>query len=336
MGILCWRSISTIVKNHISRSQLRAMDLKQQVRVYATVEQAKMLSCLTTARKWLSKGFRNAEKFKRWGEHYNRAMLRSHQVQQNASKVVRSLQIYNSSTFTALTKQGEEVFTQLPPIVSKPWDWDNGCIKGQYKPRSSYRNTYSSYKPPSRQTYTYRAPVALDTGDGCFAGDSTVQVLNDNKSIVKRVDQVRAGDKVTVRGGFAKVLCVAKIKTSANTKMISFPGGLKITHKHPIMVDDAWCYPKDHGTPAKTGCDFVYNFVLSSGHVLLVNGIGCVTWGNNLKLPIGKEYYSTQIVSDLEKMSGWAKGYVHIEGTMRNQDGSIQGLISSEPNHEEL
>ena len=46
--------------------------------------------------------------------------------------------------------------------------------------------------------------------------------------------------------GYARVLCVVKIKLDKTEKLIEcVSSGLKITKKHPVFFDNQWQFPED-------------------------------------------------------------------------------------------
>jgi len=63
------------------------------------------------------------------------------------------------------------------------------------------------------------------------------------------VKDIRKGDEImTPTGKSATVLCTVKIaRTKGKSIMVEFPGGLKITPKHPIRVNGIWKHPCDIG-----------------------------------------------------------------------------------------
>jgi len=93
---------------------------------------------------------------------------------------------------------------------------------------------------------------------------------------------------------------------------VALEGGLTITEGHPIRVGGEWVKPGEvrGGGRVDGGC--VYNFILSTNHILLVNGIECITWGHNLtEAGVAHAYYGTDaIVNDLKQMPGWKAGFV--------------------------
>ena len=95
---------------------------------------------------------------------------------------------------------------------------------------------------------------------------------------------------------------------------------LQITPSHPIFVENKWCYPSDLVNVGDEKVKIhsfsnivLYNFVLSEGHTLLVDGISCVTLGHEFtdNLIVAHPYYGTrQVIQDLMKRPGWEEGYI--------------------------
>jgi len=132
--------------------------------------------------------------------------------------------------------------------------------------------------------------------------------------------------------GSASVLCVVRIERP--NKSLVEVGDLTITKRHPIRINEAWINPVDHPSaieiPNPSGC--VYNFVLSRGHIAIVDGIECATWGHGLTAEgVKHAYYGTQqIVKDLKRMPGFKQGFVSVSGVIKNKQGRINGLIQSQ------
>lgn len=97
--------------------------------------------------------------------------------------------------------------------------------------------------------------------------------------------------------------------------MVRFENGLSITPWHPVKMDGSWKFPYDIHNIEEVPCEAVYNFVLDKGHVILVNGIECITLGHNFKGDvIGHEYFgSNSVVNDLRSLDPTNSGYVCLE-----------------------
>jgi len=67
----------------------------------------------------MTKAFEGYDRFARWGEHYVRAICRSHQLMQSTNFKDQGLQAYGGPFFNKLKKDGEKAFLLIP--FAKPW-----------------------------------------------------------------------------------------------------------------------------------------------------------------------------------------------------------------------
>eukprot|EP00747_Dinoflagellata_sp_TGD_P164295 gnl/TRDRNA2_/TRDRNA2_184047_c0_seq1.p1 gnl/TRDRNA2_/TRDRNA2_184047_c0~~gnl/TRDRNA2_/TRDRNA2_184047_c0_seq1.p1 ORF type:complete len:1086 (+),score=163.33 gnl/TRDRNA2_/TRDRNA2_184047_c0_seq1:79-3336(+) len=271
----------------------------------------------------MSKALQGKERFNRWGKHYLRALMRSHQLQLCTNFMDPGLQVYGGDLFKRLREEGDAVFISLPP--PKPTG-TAGRASPQFAPpsRTATRNNARS-RSPSPDMRTYYAGA----GGGCFGEASSVIVVRPNEGDVRiPVAKIRPGDKLRVAEGVARVRCVVRITRSPAKGLVTLPGGLAITPRHPVRVDGRWRLPRDLGTPITNPSGCVYNFVLDRCHVLLVDGIECVTWGHNFQGDVvGHPYYgSRRVIDELSKTPGWENGMVQIEGCFRDSTGQVVGL----------
>lgn len=148
------------------------------------------------------------------------------------------------------------------------------------------------------------------------------------------VTDVRAGDQVRVADGIAQVKCVVRIARPLMKKLVALPGGLMITPHHPVRINGDWQLPRELATRMvdnHSGC--VYNFILDRCHILLVNGIECVTWNHGIPgTVVGHPFFGTsRVLHDLEAMSGWEQGFIRVEGCFRNEHGEVTKLREEAP-----
>lgn len=146
------------------------------------------------------------------------------------------------------------------------------------------------------------------------------------------VTDVKAGDEVQVADGTARVRCVVRIARSPSKNLVAFPGGLAITAKHPVRISGKWMLPgemRQDQVPNPSG--FVYNFVLDRSHIVVVDGVECVTWGHGIEDEVVKHpYYGTdEVISDLARLPGWDQGFVTVNGCVRDSSGQVKGLRGS-------
>eukprot|EP00929_Paragymnodinium_shiwhaense_P011822 TRINITY_DN11812_c0_g2_i1.p1 TRINITY_DN11812_c0_g2~~TRINITY_DN11812_c0_g2_i1.p1 ORF type:complete len:1322 (-),score=164.88 TRINITY_DN11812_c0_g2_i1:362-4327(-) len=177
----------------------------------------------------------------------------------------------------------------------------------------------------------YLTSVAKKSG-GCFAPSSLVTRVDEaGRETSVALQELRRGDALRLAdGALGRVRCVVKIARRPMRRMARLPGGLCITPGHPICWDGQWMRPRDvHGVelkPCVEGC--VYNVLLDSGHVLLVDGVQCVTWGHGFEGDVlGHEFFGTKrVVCALAAMPGWSMGFVETSGLLQNVKGEILGF----------
>jgi len=148
----------------------------------------------------------------------------------------------------------------------------------------------------------------------------------------RRVADVRAGDVVLTAGGArATVLCVVVVARSTARPLVELEGGLVVSSGHPVRVGGTWRKPGSLSRTCVPHDGTVYNFVLDCEHVLLVNGVECVTLGHGLAEPaVAHSYWGTEaVLRDLEGLPGWADGRVRVPGFARDGSGRVVGLAGA-------
>ena len=122
-------------------------------------------------------------------------------------------------------------------------------------------------------------------------------------------------------------------------RLCTFDNGLCITEYHPIMSEsesgNEWVFPIELvESEVVSGVEFVYNFVLDSGHLMEVNGVQCCTLAHGFKgsAVIEHQYFGTErVVKDLQRLSGWDSGCVVLSGAnafRRNaNDNLVCGMV---------
>ena len=147
-------------------------------------------------------------------------------------------------------------------------------------------------------------------GGGCIAGHCRVQTPNG----MAAVRSLSKGDKINGADGNAySILCVLRTKVNSTIDMVHFPSGLVITPYHPVKIDGTWVFPTNIGQTIKSYITEYFNFVLESGHSMMVDGMECITLGHALKTNevVSHDYLGTSaIIDDLKQMKGWNAGLV--------------------------
>jgi hypothetical protein len=167
-----------------------------------------------------------------------------------------------------------------------------------------------------------------DGGDGCFHGNCVVSLAN---GLTKLVKDIRKGDILKTPDGLeATVTYVIKIlRQNKKASLIQFENGLIITPWHPVRINGHWVFPYDIGRETIMECEEVYNFALDVGHIVIINGIECVTLGHHFKGEVIEHpYYGTnKVLEDLHAMDVFNDGFIELfsPSTVRN---SKTGLVS--------
>jgi len=120
----------------------------------------------------------------------------------------------------------------------------------------------------------------------CFGEDSTVTIVDKatERQKIITVAELREGDEVLVSEGTAIVrVAVRRLRSGS---LLKLPGDLLITSNHPVRINGVWQMPGQMEIAEIVDLKepvYIYNFVLDSCHVLLVNGYECVTLGHGLQ-----------------------------------------------------
>jgi hypothetical protein len=167
-----------------------------------------------------------------------------------------------------------------------------------------------------------------DGGDGCFHGPCIVLLAN---GLTKLVKDIRKGDVVKTPDGLkATVTYVIKIlRKNKKASMVSFDNGLIITPWHPIRINGKWTFPHDIGRETIMECEEVYNFALDVGHIMIINGIECVTLGHNFKGDVIEHTYfgTDEVLDDMRAMDVSNDGFIELQPNSTVRDRKT-GLVS--------
>jgi len=270
----------------------------------------------------MTKALNTKERFNRWGKHYLRALLRAHQLHQCTNFMDPGLQLYGGSLCKELIDAGGKIFISIPM---------NMPPKKTYYTSSTSSISSSPVLPPSSppvQAQTYFE----GSGGGCFGASSTVIKLSHGKEVESPIALLRKGDQVKVMGSgqealFASVLFVVKIQRPQDKHLLRLSSGLIITPKHPIRVNSAWRLPSSLPSTLVCHDGWIYNVILNQGHVLLVNGMQCITWGHNLKDDVRHPFYgSSLVVENIKALEQEHDQVVEVRGTWRDSQGQVVGL----------
>ena len=224
--------------------------------------------------------------------------------------------------FQEMQDNANTIFNSLPPPPQS--------IKPQVATYSA--NSYSGgagvasfapYVPPPANFSN-----ANNSGGGCFGGMSSVKMADNTLCLVKNI---KVDDLVFTPTGPAKVVCSIKIKVTGGNMDLVEIGDLLITPYHPVKQNGKWVFPKYYqgGIFDLHSIDYVYNFVLDSGHIIDVNGVECCTLGHEFKGDvIEHEYFGKNIINDIKVMPGWNEGNIYVNKAQYTYDqktGMVNG-----------
>ena len=113
----------------------------------------------------------------------------------------------------------------------------------------------------------------------CFAGICNVLMANGTR---KQVQEIKKGDLVSAgtEGKEAEILCVLKTRIADSApSLVCLPGGLLVTNYHPVRINKKWEFPINLAPSVpRLNTPFIYSFVMKSGHVMVIDGIGVLGW----------------------------------------------------------
>jgi len=270
----------------------------------------------------ISKAISTVERFKRWGKHYLRAVIRAHQLQIRTNYMDPGLQFYGGSLFKSLDDEGGKIFLTLN--MKRRVDYQQQHHLFNNPPAVPVQH----YVPPP-DNYTYYG----GSGGGCFDRNASVELYQPKPQqfITIPINHLKKGDFVKVKTiagleSTTRVECVVVINRKISSPLVEFESsGLKITKNHPIRINAQWRLPKDmvSGNDVKfvESKEEVYNLVLERRDVLLeVNGIECVTFGHGFETEVVDDsFYGTEKVLDtISVLPGWENGLVTVHGSLRS------------------
>jgi len=275
-------------------------------------ERLKALSTDLTGQ--ITEAISRADYYKKWGMHYLPSLLRAHLLQQCNNFKDPGVQHFGGGLFKVQRDEVDNIFCKLPP------------------PKPSVERRTSSGAPAAR------APASMSVynraSNPCFAGHCQALMADGSQ---RPVAAIHRGDSVrTADGGVAQVLCVLEtLCRDGKAFLVELPGNLLITPYHPVRVNGHWHFPCDLAPVFELPCDAVYSFVLSRGHVMLVQGVECVGLGHNFSEPVvAHPFFGSRAVLDqLQTLDGWQQGHIqlHTGCLVRDATSGLVCAIQQQP-----
>jgi len=275
----------------------------------------------------IHKAFSNEEWFKRWGIHYLRYFMRSHQLQVCSNFKDASLQNYGGKLFKEIKEEVEEIFNDIPvPTPSR----SSQPFTGNYS-QTFYSSSGPCFEGSGKVQIVNKATLKFDE----LGQQYYYQIYNSHYD-TKLVSELKKGDQiVNSDGNVCTILCVIRTK-SGLTEFIDTVRA-QITPWHPIRVNGSWVFPMNiYETSPKMEhfhkeVDYVYNFILDQHHIITINGLDAITLGHDMENGILKHPYfgTTKIIDDIKtkRSDEWENGLVTIESYKPVYDEN--GLVSS-------
>lgn len=249
----------------------------------------------------IHKAFSNEEWFNRWGIHYLKYFVRSHELQICSNFKDTSLQLYGGTLFKELRTEIEDIFSSIP--IPQP-------SRSSTPFTGNFQQTF----------YTASGP--------CFDGNGRVKMATCPDVLVKNL---KKGDMIlNSDGDVAMVVCIIKtIVKHGNLPMVLI-NGLRVTPYHPIKHNGKWVHPCTIKEPTVVHCDTIYNFVLDKHHIITINNTDAITLGHNVTddSVLAHPFFGSQrVIENLKSNSGWENGLIVIDDYTPKFDEN--GLIAS-------
>lgn len=251
--------------------------------------QPRLQALLTDVAGQVTEAVATREAFNKWGRHYLLALADAHLYQQCTNFKDPGVQGYGGDYFRELRERSDSLFCSLPPPTRT-------CLAG----------ARAASPPVNMQRYH-------QSSNPCFGGASLVQLADGTR---KRVDRLLKDDWVmTPNGSATRVICVLKTEcANQETLLCTLKGDLVITPYHPIRREGQWYFPSTLAPVQLLPCSAVYNFVLEKEHIMVINGVECVTLGHTFTADVVRHPYfgSAAVLDDLQMLPGWTKGFIEL------------------------
>jgi len=292
-----------------------------QINEHETSGDERVQGLVTDLSGQLSEAFGKQEWFQKWGRHYIPSLLTGHRFQQCNNFKDPGVQFYGGALFKQIQNLADDIFLNLPAPVP--------TAQNHHRGHGTKMSSTKAAAPVNMARY-------YNNYGGCFDGFGQVEMADGSK---KFTYQVKKGDEVlTLNGAVAEVVCAIHTQMDGGkTHLVTLPSGLKLTPYHPVIVNGEWKFPADVATPKYQTCPMVYNFVLSNGHAIIINGVEACTLGHGITTNkvIQHAYFGTQeIVKDLQGLNGWNTGLITFKDGWLTLDEETNRLGGLRPSHE--
>ncbi len=259
------------------------------------------------------------EYFRLWGKHYLYSVLSAFENKFCLNFKDKAIQYFKTDKFISYQNKINEIYIGLPPP----------------------QPTVSTYQDYNQVTFIRSAPVTshqfsqqfYNGNGGCFVQGSKISIPNPGiiiKTNMIKVENVKKGMFVQTLQGFAKVVCVIKMKFSG--RISTYKDSTQLTEYHPVFIKDQWVFPKMHPDFISEYIEdtYVYDYILESDHTVKFSNFYAPTFNHGITGDIIEhEYFGTnKIQNDLMKHPGWSTGFIELENYkyIRNNQNIVCGL----------
>jgi hypothetical protein len=156
-----------------------------------------------------------------------------------------------------------------------------------------------------------------------FSQNCVIKMYDPKFKYLKLAHTLKKGDVIEgPNKNPVKISCVIKKEVpyikdfyyNYTANFVSIGKGGLLAPYHPIKLNNKWVSPVTLGALYRYDADYVYNFVLDTDHVLIVNNIECATIGNN------QNSYSSEIITNLSQLDGWNTGLITLNNNKQEQE----------------
>jgi len=227
----------------------------------------------------------------KWGKHYLRSVIMAHLNEETINFKDAALQHYGSAMFRYFRDICEDIFIKSPaPIPTGQIPYTASATARAPAPRIDMLNYYNA-------------------SGGCISPKCLVS-SGENSLIYVR--DIRKGDVINCPdspNGKSVVEYVLKYKVGKTDQVVKFSDGLIISPYHPILKTGTcfseWVFPLQLKTPEDINEEEVFNFVLKSGNVMIINNRSVITLGHDIKGHdvLSHEYLGThRVIDDIKEI----------------------------------
>jgi hypothetical protein len=206
------------------------------------------------------------------------------------------VQHFGGKLFNSISDSIEDIFINIPAPIP---------TGNTYNTRFSTRIS----NPVSMTSY-------YNQNGGCFDGNGIVTMKDGFKKVS---DLVKNDIILSYNGKPAKIVCIIKQKINTFIKMCKINDDLfkmlYISEWHPILINDKWIFPNNNYPSVEIELDYIYNLILDSEHVIVINNVPIITLGHNItdNIVLNHDYYGTnKIIYDLKKFDTFESGLIII------------------------